>query len=520
MKGKKLAVLSILSLILLTGCDIIPYFTSSWGDTSSGNSVYNPSSNSAISNTGEGYYKPSSFNPDFAALREETGYVNLPSTGAQKILVIPVQFPDAGCSSLTRGCATTKSDIQKTFFGSASDTGWESVASYYSASSYGKLTLTGKVTDWFTLDKTTSQLMAVTNLGDPTYYVLRAAVSWYKANNSDITDFDQNHDGYIDAVWLVYSAPDYSKASSPSETYKSLYWAYTYWDYNQNGSVLSPVGNVYGWGSYDFMYEGNYGSLFEKKADAHTYIHETGHMMGLDDYYSYTDGDWGAAGGVDMMDYNIADHDAYSKMALDWTYPYVIDGTAASTTIALNPFESSGDCILINDSWNGSQMDEYLLIEFYTPTGLNYLDSRSGGYPGNGLQAFSIPGIKIYHIDARMGHFDWTTSSYLNALTDTIDISSGNYYTDFAVSNSSEYSYDNSKYKMVHLLEAGKTNTFKTGSVATNDTLFTGGNTFTPSSFSSFFVNPGKFDDGSAIGYSISVESVSNSSASVSITRI
>jgi len=518
MKTKNITFLVVFSMLMLTGCDFLPYFTSS-SSYSAASSIATSSSSSSLasstvgSDTGDGYYKATSYSSTFADLKYESGYVNLNSTGNQNILVIPVNFTDYPCSSLGGGCSSVKTKIQKTFFGASSDTGWESVASFYEASSYGKLTITGTVTDWFTLDKTTTQLAALTSYGDPTYYVLRAAVNWYKTQvGNALTGFDQNSDGYIDAVWLVYSAPNYTNEASLDQ---NVFWAYTYWDYMQDASISSPVANVYGWASYDFMYDG-YGTT---DVDAHTYIHETGHVMGLDDYYSYTDGDWGAAGGLDMMDYNVLDHNAYSKMALEWTYPYVIDGTKSSTSLTLNPFESSGDCVLINNSWNGSPLDEYLLLEFYTPTGLNYMDSHFGGYV-NGVQGYTIPGIKIYHIDSRMGRLGWSDASFIS-FTNSIDISSGSYYTDIVVSNSSEYSIANANYKLVHLLEAGGTNTFKNyNAIASNGTLFTEGDTFSPTSFANFFYISGKFDDNTSIGYSISVNSVSSSSASVTINRL
>lgn len=489
--------------------------SSSSGSSSSGSSSSLPE--------GAGFYKATSYTSTLQQLKEETGIFKLGSTGNQKILVIPVQFTDYPCSTLTGGCEAVRTNINKTFFGQSSETGWESVSSYYAKSSYGKLNISGVVAPWYNVSMTSSAFSQLTGSGDyadyfdPTWTAVEQAVAWYKSQTaSSLTDYDSNSDGFIDAVWMVYSAPDYGANSSLPETF----WAYTYWDYDNESSAntASPVPFCYAWASYDFMWEGGYTSGGSAAVDAHTYIHETGHVLGLDDYYSYTDGDWGAAGGVDMMDYNIVDHNAYSKMALEWTYPYVIDGTASSTTITLNPFESSGDCIIINNSWNGSPLDEYLAIEFYTPTGLNFLDSQNGGYT-NGLAGFTVPGVKIYHIDSRLGHFDWSTGAFMN-FADIIDTSDNNYYTDLAVSNSSEYSSANANYKLVHLLEAGKSNTFKTGSTASNSTLFTTGKTFTPSSFASFFVNSGKFDDGSAIGNSITVSSVTSLSATVTITKI
>ncbi len=68
-------------------------------------------------------------------------------TDVQKLLVVPVSFTDQRKAA----SEAVRQDIGKTFFGKASDTGWESVASYYYKSSRGQLTLTGEVTQWIDL---------------------------------------------------------------------------------------------------------------------------------------------------------------------------------------------------------------------------------------------------------------------------------------------------------------------------------------------------------------------------------
>ena len=73
---------------------------------------------------------------------------------------------------------------------------------------------------------------------------------------------------------------------------------------------------------------------YEDKLDTHTYIHETGHFLGLNDYYSDTP-TYSPIGKHDMMDANVGDHNSYSKMLLGWTKPYLVTGNG---TIDLNEF--------------------------------------------------------------------------------------------------------------------------------------------------------------------------------------
>ena len=521
MKRFKVFPLFALLAILLSACQLSFSFSNPFDSTNSTNTTSTTSfSYSAPSVApGVGYYRAENYSITQSQYNNAAGLFTLPSTGVQKLLVIPVSFSDYPCGPT---CSQRLSNLEKTFFGGANETSWESVASYYHRSSYGQLTLEGIVTPVFESSMTTATFASSTRTtGDyasyfnPTWLIVEQAVAWYKTQSgSSLAEYDQDNDGFIDAVWLVYNNPNSKRASYTPEG-EEIFWAFTYWDYDNwnKSSVSSPVPMTYAWASYDFMYEG-YGST---GLDAHTYIHETGHILGLDDYYSYSEGDWGAAGGVDMMDYNIVDHNSYSKFTLGWVHPYVINGDVNQVSIELSPFEATGEFILINDTWNGSAYDEYLAIEFYTPTGLNYLDSQPGGYPANGLRAFSEPGIKIYHVDSRLGLFN---NSGFIGYTDTATPSVST-YPYIAHSNTVDYS-QNANFRLLHLLEAGGVNTFKNnGAVATNATLFRQGNTFTPATFSSFFYNSGgRFNDNTTIGYSIAVNTITYSKATLTITKI
>jgi hypothetical protein len=310
----------------------------------------------------------------------------------------------------------------------------------------------------------------------------------------------------------VYYPPHFQDITSElSEKVQELLWAYSYYNYRHYGSpsTTNPKPIRYAWSSRTFM-NGPYSGV-----DAHTFIHETGHLLGLDDYYTYSEDDYDAMGGIDMMDYNVGDHNAYSKFFLGWTKPFVVDrnhpSSAQSFTMDIKPFESSGEHVLIKDNWNGSALDEYISLEFYTPTGVNEKDSR--GYYDSLVPG--VPGIKIIHVDSRLGVYN-LDGDFLR-YTRTLDYGS-NYYSFIAASNSRDYSKD-PKFKLVSLIDSSGVNVFKQGGYAGDSTLFRQGSSFSASSHSQFFVSR-KFNGGQQIGYSVSVVSMSAESARITITRL
>jgi M6 family metalloprotease-like protein len=345
-----------------------------------------------------------------------------------------------------------------------------------------------------------------------TQLVVEDVIDDYKSKNgnSSTKQFDSDSDGFIDAVWMIYSCPNYSN----NKTLSDEYWAYVYWNnWNETASYSSPVAGAYGWASYDFMYE-----MGTSKIDAHTYIHETGHLFGLDDYYNYDEGRT-SLGGVDMMDYNVIDHNSWSKMALGWTKPYIVTGNAE---ITISAAVDSGDCILIPDvtsGWNGTSFDEFILLELYSPTGLNAKDATTSY---NSAKVYTEPGIRLYHVDSRLcrytysSSYGWQFSTYIEP---SGFITGSYYYYCTAASNTPSYS-ENEDYELIHMIQAGGTDTFSYGGAANNSDLFKTGQTFSMSTYGSkFFANGTKFNNGNDFGYTITFVSVSSTSATIRITK-
>jgi M6 family metalloprotease-like protein len=514
-----LKILGIFSLLVLTSCaEFLDDAISELNNTSASSSSISLSSNNL--NT-IGYYKPNSYSIDPLDYKLQADSFSMPSKGDSKLLVIPVNFTDYSCSGSV--CVTEREKISQAFFGEdqTMSGGWHSVKSYYYESSYGQLDINGTVTPWFNYNRTVEQAAnrnpsgSYSSYYDPTWDILDEAISWIKTSQTAINlkDYDTDNDGFIDAIYMIYYAPHYQDMSIElSEKAADMLWAYRYWNYRHydNADINNPKPISYAWSSRTFM-----NGFYNNKVDAHTYIHEMGHILGLDDYYTYSDNDYNALGGTDMMDFNIGDHNAYSKFFLGWTDPYVINNNHSSFnqsfSIELNPFESSGEHILIKDNWNGSVFDEYISIEFYTPTGLNYKDSL--GYYDSSMP--SVSGIKIKHVDSRLGVYN-LSNDFLR-YTDTL-VTTDTSYSLIAASNSKDYS-QNSKHKLISLINSNGQNIFKEGYYANNDSLFKDGDSFSMSSHSNFF-NNSKFNRGDSFNYKITITSITDQKAILLIERI
>ncbi|MCQ2742398.1 MAG: hypothetical protein MJ239_03770 [Bacilli bacterium] len=473
----------------------------------SSSSSSSSSSSQSSSDTKPGYHVADDSYFNLKDVNNSIGMYSLDPIGDQKMLVVPVQFSD--------GPAWTNAMLKRVetaIFGTSAETNyWESVASFFEKSSYGQLHLTGEITNTVKITNYTVSSFASKYAAsyDDLIATVIAPAFYNQASSSLLKEYDQDGDGRIDATLFVYSN-NYSYADG------SPYWAWV--SYPDIGSSKSkPKVSTYFWVSYEFTNEGGTGS----KIDAHTFIHECGHVLGLDDYYNY-DEEYDPAGDKEMQSYNIGDQGMYSKFALGWVNPYVLDDDHENTvTIPLKSSALYPEAILLNDNWNGTVSDEYILIEYYTPEGNNKHDADTK-YTGRDYM-YKEKGLRIYHVDARLVKLSSPTSkssTYVDSFSSSDIVFTG-------ASNSRSFSYLSSNagtFKLLSLMQSNVTSgsdsdaLINGGSASLTGTLYQPGETF--HAYSKIFPKgDNKFNDGSRIGYNVTCSSIVGDTAYVTITR-
>ena len=437
------------------------------------------------------YYQKADFTPihtakgDFVNMREflknnrdNRTHALMDNKGEMAMLVLPIRFTDSPNDVSIQDKTIY---VKNAFFGDPKTTKLESVASFYQKTSYGNFKITGDVAPWFTLDIAHDQWRSKSsNQIEASRKMSLEALNEYRKTGVDLSKYDLNHDGYIDSIYVVYDYP-YSKNASKSSN-DELFWAYV--DFIKENESVNPVVNAYAWSSLYFaLGNGN-------KVDASTFIHETGHILGLQDYYNTGSRDYchyQPLGFFDLMDSNQGDHSALSKYLLNWSSPKVLKANVEGS-ITLSIFSNTGDYLLIPfGGYNDNPYAEYLLLEYFapenlnTPNGLKYQDTDKDcntvifEYP-------NVHGLKVYHVDARLGYYKKSPIGSANEKICFVGEEEGrdlsDAYVDFYYTNEIKDSEVNKRNVFYHLLESSGENSFKNGRLASNSTLWGYGDTF------------------------------------------
>lgn len=325
----------------------------------------------------------------------------MPTTGTAKVLAIRVAFPAEGDQpAMGFEGKDSLEALQALINGNGGPVPYENLNDFYRRSSYGALTFTGTAYDY------TAQ-HARSYYTDRVDELFREAVTALKEQGVDLAQFDGNGDKLIDGVYIHFAGGDEG-------------WGTTWWSNQRHNADKQPIEGT------DMVIDSEV-LLHEPSCDpetgqtdsgaSKTIIHETGHALGLPDYYPYESGASRGIDTFDMMYSNAGDHCAFSKwllgwiddenitrMAVDENGVTVQDGTGQqrheeTVSQALSALESDdssaeGGFIAVSNS-QGIFDGEGLLSSFYL---LQY-DRKAG----NLVEASpEDPGFRMYRVQASL----------------------------------------------------------------------------------------------------------------------
>lgn len=548
MKVKANLLLTALALLTLTSCNETIDSSHTGGSTipSDNSSSVDPypgwtqGSNQIEGATQPLVKRPKGTKNELGIMRNGQDRSGLPQKGQANILVVPVQFNGEKDAQYTKAMTD---DLETSFFGEAYTFDMQSVQEYYKASSYGNLDINGVVAPTYSVDFSANDLLVkanYTSVSSVLSDIMADIYATYFTGDTatyDPHDFDSDSDGFIDNIVLVYAESYisnlvYSFSTTAMQTlYTTLFGNSTYF-HESYASKNVPVGS-FTWESYydGYTFDSTVQTI-KSFHDNHAYIKQVGVALGLSDYsdsYSIRS----PLGGLDMMDGGILDHNPFSKYLLGWIEPTVIDSsTDIESSYTLNDFQDDGSVLLLTNESSTSPYGEYLMVAYYTPTGLNEVDSDysnlmkevlAGSYPYElyvNSSDVSKSGIQVFKIDSRLV---LKTDSGYAFNSENLDFEKNSY--DFAYSNGSYAPYAEygvvENYALVELLSRNGMNRHMTDKSVklSSDDFFQNGDKFGSDDQVDGFYKDFEFDDDSKLGLSFEVTSLGEDSAALTFER-
>jgi M6 family metalloprotease-like protein len=284
----------------------------------------------------------------------------LPSTGDIKTFTLLIEFNDE-----TQSFNAATIDAMMYGAGDPNNFPRESLANFYDRSSYGLLDLSNGATfGWYKTDYDRSTI-AETVAGREGL-IIEALDSFDSSH--DFSQYDNDGDGFIDYFLVIWTGP--------KGAWGTFWWAKYIRHFDTSYSIDGVQPKKYSW-------------QWEKDTPD-VIIHETGHALGLPDYYDYDDtvGPDGGVGGFDMMHSNQFDHNCFSKFLLGWLEPTIIWG-GAKHNLTLDDTASSEDAVLI---WQES-------VDFNS----EFFMVQNRQNVGNDTNAANVmDGLAVWHVDATL----------------------------------------------------------------------------------------------------------------------
>ena len=219
----------------------------------------------------------------------------------------------------------------------------------------------------------------------PDKMVSEACIYADTAFNVDFTQYDNNNDGYVDFVFVVYAG--YGEADGASST--------TIWPHSWNLLAAGTKCQVDG-KTVDLYACGNELDFYSKKhTGIGTFCHEFSHVLGLPDLYVTNNASHNTLNEWDIMDYGPYNNEgntppaysAYERFFLGWLQPRLI---TEPENITLEEINSSNTALMITEGDSAN-----LIGNDPNPTTFYMLENRQQeGWdeylPGHGMMLTKI----------------------------------------------------------------------------------------------------------------------------------
>lgn len=326
----------------------------------------------------------------------------IPSIGNSKTFILLIDFDEYPHWY-------TQEHIYKSVFGSGDTPGesfpFESLTNYYNRASYNALNLQGTVFEWYKAKHPRSYYHPDDSVSYPgedqkREELFQEAILAADAKGHDFSQYDGDGDGVVDGFSVIYAGPQ--------GDWSSFWWGYMWNLFDTNFKVDGVT-----FSTYSFQWEQRYdfGQANPKGAYWSPYVlcHETGHMLGLPDYYDYANNypngyadANGGVGGLDEMHGNTSDHNSFNKWVMGWLYPDFITKNETGyklykTTTTNGALAKS--LVVSNSPDPLTPFTEYFMVQNRRKEqndAMQYGSPPDDGFPGDGLL--------IWHVDARLGN--------------------------------------------------------------------------------------------------------------------
>ena len=311
--------------------------------------------------------------------------IPLPLNKAPRGLIILAQFSDLQFRAVnTREAFQDMFDSEEYSFNGATG----SAKKYFEDQSFGQYSPEFEVVGPITLSNTQAYYGGNDRFGNdsrPNELIIEACQAADTEWNVDFTQYDNDNDGVIDFVYVIYAGRGEADGGA-----SSTIWPHTSYIYDRFFQTVYLDGkllNTYAC-SNELQSPTGFGVT---RCGIGTFCHEFSHVMGLMDNYSTTGGTTKQTGNWDLMcsgSYNNngntpAAYTAYERFFMGWGTPVILN--EAVTIDSMQPIVTSGEMYLISETGKhnltGNDPDPttfYMLENRYQTSWDSYV-------PGNGL---------------------------------------------------------------------------------------------------------------------------------------